>query len=165
MKELLVNDQIRSNTVLLIGSKGEKWQFTRLAAIQKAREEGMDLVQVAPGAPPVCKIMDYGKVRYERAKAEKKTQHQPQQKETWFHIDTAQHDIDIKMKKVVEWLKKGHKVRFVVKLDGRERRSQNHRQMAKDMLQRFIDANKAVCAGGRPIEGEKEISVVLAPLS
>lgn len=159
-----VNEQIRSNVVIVIASDGtKKGQFTKAAAIQFARNEGLDLVQVSQSQPPVCKITDFGKMRYEKSKSEKKHNKQPEQKEMWFHIDTAQHDIDIKMKKVLEWMKKGHKVRFVVKLDGRERYSETHRTLAKDMLSKFAESNKAACTMGQLSTGLKDVSAIFSP--
>ena len=166
MKNMSVNEQIRSNVVMVIASDGtKKGQFTRAAAITMARNEGLDLIQVSDSTPPVCKIADFGKMQYERSKAERKHQKQPEQKEMWFHVDTAKHDIDIKMKKVVEWLGKRHKVRIVVKLDGRERYSETHRQMAKDMLSKFAEENKSACAMGALSSGLKDVSVIFAPVN
>ena len=166
MNNLFVNDQIRSHVVVVIAADGtKKGQFTKAAAILLARNEGLDLVQVSQSMPPVCKITDFGKLQYEKSKAEKKHNKQPEQKETWVHIDTQQHDLDIKFKKVSEWLKKGHKVRVVVKLDGRERYSETHRSMARVMLNKFLEENKSDCAMGPLSSGLKDVSTVFTPVN
>jgi len=164
MNTLPVNEQIRAHAVILIGPDGTKrGQFLRAAALTQARTEGLDLIQVSENNPPVCKIGDFGKLQYERRKSERNHSKQPEQKEMWCHIDTQKHDLDIKLKKVSEWLSKGHKVRMVVKLEGRERYSDIHRQMARDLLLKYVEDNKSVCASGPLSSGLKDVSVLYLP--
>ncbi len=163
MKDMIINEQIRSAVVTLILPNGDKkGQFTKAAAIQLARNDGLDLIQVAPGNPPICKIADYGKMRYKASKTEKHSQG-PKQKEAWFFIKTQQHDIDISMRKVTEWLKKGHKVRLVVELEGREKYTTTHRGMAKELVSKLIESTKEIAAAGKVSEDTKTCSVTLAP--
>ena len=164
MKDFIVNEQIRAPIVKLILSNGEmKGSFSKLAAIQLARSEDMDLVQVSMDNPPVCRIADYGKMKYKASKSDKKT-HAPEQKETWLHINTQQHDLDIKTKKIVEWLEAKHRVRVVVKLQGRERHSPVQKQLARDLLQKLAASNVAVATANKVSEGEKDVSIILSPI-
>lgn len=162
----VVNDQIRAHLIVLIDKDGEnKGQYTKDAAIKLARSQGLDLVQVSSSNPPVCKIVDYGKMMFEKKKNEKKNEHHSKEmKEVWFHIKTQQHDIDIKLRKALEWIKKGHRTRFVVKLEGREKRSENHRTMAKQLLTSIVDLHKTVLTAGNISEAEKELSVTCSPV-
>ncbi len=93
-------------------------------ALARAEEAGLDLVEVAPTAkPPVCRIMDYGKFKYEKAKKEKeskKKQTRVQNKEIKLHLKTDKHDYDFKMKHAMEFLMKGHRVKVSVVFRGRE---------------------------------------------
>lgn len=122
MKSYLVNERIKAYRVKLILSNGEnKGEMLKLAAIDLARREGLDLVEVSSGAVPVCKIMDFGKLKYEQSKAEKHQKHSPSVKEIKVNYNTGEHDLEIKRKKCVELLADGHKVVFVMQLKGREK--------------------------------------------
>ena len=111
--------------------------YTR-EALERAREEGLDLVEVSPNAdPPVCKIMDYGKFQYEkskRAKEAKKKQTKVILKEIQFKSDTAEHDYQFKMRHVREFLSNGWKVRATVRFRGRE---MMHTDLGRQLLQRL----------------------------
>lgn len=107
-------------------------------ALGRAREEGLDLVEVSPNAdPPVCKIMDYGKFQYEKskqAKVAKKKQTKVVLKEIQFRSDTADHDYQFKMRHVHDFLSNGWKVRATIRFRGRE---MLHTNLGKEMLQRL----------------------------
>ena len=122
MKNVKVNDRIIAHRVILIASDGSnRGEILKVAALDMARKEGFDLVEVSPGPIPVCKIMDYGKVQYEKQKAEKHQSHGLAQKEMRFAYKTDVHDLDIKKRKITEFLTKGHKVLISMLVKGRER--------------------------------------------
>jgi len=111
--------------VRVIGHDGEQIGILKLAqAIAKAEEAGLDLVLMSPNAkPPVCKIIDYGKYKYEQSKKAneaKKKQHVIQIKEVKVRASTDQHDLDVKLKQVRKFLEQGNKVKLSVRFRGRE---------------------------------------------
>ena len=109
-------------------------------AIRRAREQGLDLVEVSPNAqPPVCKIIDYGKFQYEakkRANEQKKKQVTVTVKEVKFRPSVDDHDYDYRMKHAREWLGEGDKVRAAIAFKGRE---MAHRELGAKILQRLIN--------------------------
>ena len=110
------------------------------AAMQRAEEVGLDLVEVSPNAkPPVCKIMDYGKYQYERnkrAREARKKQTKVVLKEMQFRPDTAEHDYQFKKRHIEDFLKQGWKVRATVRFKGRE---MLHTDLGRNMLMRLRD--------------------------
>lgn len=123
--ETLLNDQIRSESVRCVGDGGEQYGvISRNEALSLAQEAGLDLVLVSPNAkPPVCKIMDYGKYKYQQEKKLKearKKQKQIEVKEIKLSVKIAQNDIDYKVKHAREFLEDEKHVRFRVFLKGRE---------------------------------------------
>jgi translation initiation factor IF-3 len=118
-----INRQIRVREVQLIDAEGENRGVTPIQeALQLAEEAGMDLVEVAENAkPPVCKIMDYGKLVYQAKKKKPPTKSASAMKEISFSMKIGPHDIETKMKKARQFLEKGHKLRFNLILRGRER--------------------------------------------
>ena len=125
MKYVRVNERIFSKTVRLIGGDGAQLGiFPRELALKKAEEADLDLVEVAPQAkPPVCRIMDFAKYRYEQEKRErelKKHQKAAQLKEIRISPRIDNHDYEVKLKHVKEFLGKGYKVRIRMFFRGRE---------------------------------------------
>lgn len=124
--KIRVNEQIRVAKVRLIGSNGEQVGIIEtIKALQRARDENMDLLEIVPNAePPVCKIIDYGKYRYELQKKEKgnrkKHTHMGELKELRFRPRTDDHDYHFKMKHAIRFLKDGYKVKIAVVYRGRE---------------------------------------------
>jgi len=109
----------------VIGSDGEQIGVLPLAqAVGRAQDEGLDLVMMSPNAePPVCKIMDYGKFKYEQSKKAnlaKKRQHVMQVKEVKVRASTDQHDLDVKLNNARKFLKSGNKVKLTMRFRGRE---------------------------------------------
>lgn len=144
IKELQVNEQIRDREVRLIGSDGEQLGvMSTREALQKAYDEGMDLAKVAPNAkPPVCRILDYGKYKYEMAKKEKearKNQKVINIKEVRLspHIET--HDLEVKARQANQFLKDGDKVKVSVRFRGRE---MGHQQIGEKVLKDFAELTK-----------------------
>ncbi|MHA0856604.1 translation initiation factor IF-3 [Paenibacillus sp. CMAA1364] len=121
----MINDEIRAKEVRLVGAEGEQIGITPIReALQMATDLNLDLVNVAPQAkPPVCRIMDYGKFRYEQQKKEKearKNQKIVDTKEVWFRANIDEHDYQTKLRNVVKFLKEGDKVKCSVRFRGRE---------------------------------------------
>ncbi len=124
-KEVMLNHEIRANEVRCLGDDGAQYGIiSRSEALRKAEELGLDLVLIAPDAkPPVCKIMDYGKFRYQEEKKKKeakKKQKTIEVKEIKLSVKIAQNDINYKIKHAREFLKEGKHVKFRVFLRGRE---------------------------------------------
>jgi len=134
-------------------------------AIYKAELAGLDLVEISPNAePPVCKIIDYGKYRYQQTKKEKeskKTQHQVKVKEIKLKPNTDQHDLMTKLKHAREFLTKGNKVRITCVFRGRE---MQHPEIGMQSVQRMIeDLADISTPETEPKLLGKNLSVVLAP--
>ena len=136
-----INEEIRDKEVRLISNDGEQ---LGIVAIQKAQEiaveKGMDLVKIAPGSnPPVCKIMDYGKYRFEQAKREKearKNQRVVEIKEIRLTPNIDIGDLNTKVKNACRFLKDGDKVKVSVRFRGRE---VTHSSLGQDLLHRFAE--------------------------
>lgn len=126
----------------MIGDDGEQLGVMSSAeALAKAEQDGLDLVELAPNAnPPVCKIMDYGKYKYEIAKKEKenrKKQHVIVTKEVRFRPKTDDHDFDFKVRHARKFLEAGNRVKATVMFRGRENA---HREYGQRVLDKFKDA-------------------------
>jgi len=136
-------------------------------ALQLAQEMNLDLVNVAPTAkPPVCRIMDYGKFRYEQQKKEKearKNQKVIDVKEVWFRANIEEHDYQTKFRNVVKFLKAGDKVKASVRYRGREIA---HAEIGKRILDRLATEVAELCTIERAakLEGRSMI-MILAPKS
>ena len=122
----------------MIGADGENvGVVTPAKALEMAQEAGLDLVEISPNAvPPVCKIMDYGKFKYEQQKREaeaRKKQHVIDMKEVKFRPGTDSHDYDVKMRNVLRFLEGGDKVKVTLRFRGRE---MAHQQIGMELLNR-----------------------------
>lgn len=120
-----VNNEIRVPKVRVISETGEQLGIlSTQEALNLAREAGLDLVEiVATSTPPVCKIIDFGKYRYDQTKREKenkKSQHQVKVKEVKISPNISVHDLDVKMRHAKEFLEKGNKVKLTCPFRGRE---------------------------------------------
>ena len=123
--DLMINDQIRDKEVRLIDVDGTQMGIVPgRDAQQMADEKRLDLVKISPTAkPPVCKIMDYSKFRFEQSKKEKearKKQRTSDTKELRLSPNTDTHDVDVKVKKAIKFLKDGDKVKVSIRFRGRE---------------------------------------------
>ncbi len=135
------NDKIRAPEVRLIGAEGENLGVvTPARALVLAEEAGLDLVEISPNAtPPVCKIMDFGKFKYEQQKREseaRKKQKTIEIKEVKFRPGTDTHDYDVKMRNVLRFLEGGDKVKVTLRFRGRE---MAHQQLGMELLNRVAD--------------------------
>ena len=139
-----VNDRIRAPEIRLIGADGENvGVVTPARALAMAAEVGLDLVEISPNAePPVCKIMDFGKFKYETQKREaeaRKKQKIIEVKEIKFRPGTDTHDYDVKMKNVMKFLDEGDKVKVTLRFRGRE---MAHQELGMQLLRR-VEADVA----------------------
>lgn len=139
---LKVNRQIRALKVRVIDEEGvQVGVMTPREALERAEEVGLDLVEIAPNAePPVCRIIDYGKFRYQQTKREKeskKSQHQIKVKEIKLKPTIDEHDFRVKIRKAKEFIEKGNKVRLSCIIRGRE--TQRHGEMSEKIVNRFCE--------------------------
>ena len=137
-----VNEQINVSSVRLIGEDGEQIGITPIDEAQRqANEAGLDLVEVSPSAkPPVCRIMDYGKYRYEitkRSKLARKKRHVIHIKEIKMRPEISEHDFNFKINHAVEFFNRGDKVKFTLVFRGRQILHKDH---GRAVLQRVIES-------------------------
>lgn len=161
-----INERIRIPEVRVIGAEGEMLGVLETRdAIRAAREKGLDLVEVNPKAvPPVCKIMDFGKYKYEEKKKQseaKKKQAVVELKEIKLRPKTEEHDLDTKMRHIRRFLEEGNKVKITCRFRGREI---THPEMAQKQLDAMMEAlnDVAVVELSTRMEG-KSMTVVVAP--
>jgi translation initiation factor IF-3 len=136
-------------------------------ALQIAREQGFDLVEVAPTAkPPVCRLLDYGKYKYEQTKKErkaKKGQKLGLLKEIRLRPKIEEHDLQAKIKTAKKLLEEGNKLKVVVRFYGRE---VTYPELGRKVLQRFIEALSEVAkATEQPVEERRTITLTLSAVS
>ncbi|WP_221066983.1 translation initiation factor IF-3 [Methylomagnum ishizawai] len=165
-KEPRLNDEIMVPSVRLIDSEGNQVGVVSIReAKQMAYEAELDLVEISPGAePPVCRIMDYGKFRFEQNKklqAAKKKQKQIQVKEVKFRPGTDEGDYQVKLRNLVRFLSDGDKAKVTVRFRGREL---SHKDLGMDLLKRIETdlVEHAVVEQFPKMEG-KQLSMTLAP--
>jgi len=137
-----MNEEIRDKEIRVVGSDGSPLGIMSSRDAQKlATEQNLDLVKIAPQAiPPVCKIMDYGKFRYEQARREKearKNQKIVEIKEVRMSLNIDVHDLNTKINQALKFLKSGDKVKVSIRYRGRELA---HPEMGKGLLEQFKDA-------------------------
>lgn len=161
----MINEQIRDKEVRLIGSDGEMIGImSAKEALKLADDEELDLVKISPNAvPPVCKIVDYGKFRYEqerREKEAKKNQHVVEVKEIRLSPNIDANDLNTKMNSARKFISKGDKVKVTLRFRGRE---MAHMTASKHILDDFAEnmADVAVVEKAPKVEG-RSISLVLA---
>jgi translation initiation factor IF-3 len=163
---LRINREIRAPRLRVIDKDGGQVGVITLSeALSRAEEVGLDLVEISPSAdPPVCKIIDYGKYRYQITKKEKeskKSQHQVKVKEIKVKPNTDEHDLLVKMKHSREFIAKGNKVRVTCTFRGRE---MLHLEFGERIINRIIeDLADVASAEGYPKLMGRSMSVVLAP--
>ncbi|MBX3461391.1 MAG: translation initiation factor IF-3 [Planctomycetes bacterium] len=165
-QEHRINRRIRIPRVQLIDHEGNnRGELPTEEALKLAEEAGLDLVEVSPTArPPVCKIMNYGQYKYslkKRAKGNKA--HQAKVKGVRLHPNTAEHDVQVAMKKCTGFLDRGDKVLIQVWFKGREIA---HSERGDEILRRFIEALKDISKVESPIRREgKRMHLLLTPLT
>ena len=161
-----INDHIKISPVRVISDDGTQLGILSTDdALAKAREAGLDLVEVAPNErPPVCRILDYGKFKYEqKKKLSKNTKgHQVQVKEVRFRPKIGQHDIDFKVKQARTFLGENDKVKLNVQFRGRENA---HHDLGREILEGIIRDLDDIAKVEKPpsMEGGRNMTAVLAP--
>ncbi len=161
-----INEFIRDKEIRVISAEGEQLGIMSPSeALRIAEEENLDLVKISPNAvPPVCKIMNYGKFKFEQAKKEKenrKNQKVVELKEIYLSMTIDIGDLNVKAKKTVEMLGDGNKVKVSIRMRGRQ---QAHASMGVDVMRRFFDmlGGKAVMDKEPKTEG-RNILMILSP--
>lgn len=164
--KLRINTRIRAQEVLLIGADGRRIGVKPLQeALALAAQEGMDLVEVDPlASPPVCRLLDYGKFRYEQTKRERaarKRQRTVEIKEVRLRPRIGEHDLRIKVGQAQRFLEEGNRVKVTVRFRGRE---WTHSDIAEELLkgvaarlEQWAEVEQAPTSGGR------DLTMLLAP--
>src|SRR6266511_3212886 len=161
-----VNNRIRAPQVRLIDENGAQLGIVQLReALTLAEQRGLDLMEVAPNAvPPVCRIVDYGKFRYEQTKKDRearKNQKQAELKEVRLKPKTDDHDLEVKAKQARKFLLAGDKVKFTVRFRGREI---FHPDIGREMLEQMAeDLRDVATIEQRPLMEGRALSLLLAP--
>ena len=165
-QELLINDEIREKEVRVIDSDGAQLGIISLKdALAIAAEKNLDLVEIAPTANPhVCRIMDYGKYRFDqikRAKEQKKNQKAIQVKEVKFRPSIEDHDFETKANRAIKFLQDGNKVRVSLRFKGREIA---HQELGREMLERFQEAvSEFGTVDKKPVLEGRNMTMVVVP--
>jgi translation initiation factor IF-3 len=163
---LRINEQIRAREVRVVSDTNEQMGVMSLRSAQQiAEERHMDLVEVAPnGKPPVCRIMNYGKYRYEQQKREKEAKKKQKiltLKEVKLRPNIEDHDFYVKMKAAQRFLEEGNKVKVTIMFRGRE---MSHPELGRNLLVRFADELKEIAHVEKDpkIEGRNMTMVIAA---
>ena len=160
-----INDRIRAPKVRVVLANGDQLGvMTARDALTKAQSLGLDLVEIAGQAdPPVCKIIDYGKYKYEQAKLKKqKSKASTRMKEVKFRVGTGTHDYNIKLGRAEGFLDTNHKCRFVLQFRGRENA---HKELGFVMLNKIIEDLKTMAQVDQPPKlNGRAVAMILSPL-
>ncbi len=152
----MINEQIRDREVRLIGENGEQLGIMSAQEAQRlAREADLDLVKIAPGAkPPVCKIIDYGKYRYEMTRKEKEARRKQkiiEIKEVRMSPNIDSNDLNTKLASARKFLEKGNRVKVSLRFRGRE---MAHMQQSRHILEEFAEAISDIASVEKAIKQE-----------
>lgn len=150
IKEQQINEQIRDKEIRLIGEEGEQLGImSSKDALNLALSKNLDLVKIAPNSnPPVCKIMDYGKYKYEIAKKEKESKKKQKiisMKEVRLRPVIEKHDLETKANMAIKFLSAGDKVKVAVRFRGREL---GHKEMGVKVIEKFMELIQAYGTAG-----------------
>ncbi len=166
-QEHLINEEITVAQVRLVGEDGEQ---LGIVPIDQARnlsiDKDLDLVMIAPKAePPVCRIMDYGKFRYEQEKREKEAKKKQQvieTKEIQLSCNIGDHDFQTKLNHAFRFLKEGNKVKVCVRFKGREMR---HTELGMDIIMKFAQAaSEYAQIDKKPVLEGRNLTLLLVPI-
>ena len=162
----MINEEIRDREVRVVDQNGEQLGvMSSRDALALAEERQLDLVKIAPQArPPVCKLMDYGKYRFEQSKKERefrKNQKVITVKEVRLSATIEDHDIDVKFKNAVKFLKEGNKVKVTIRFRGRQI---THSEIGRQVMNEFADRIKEYGTVDKApqIEG-RNMSMIISP--
>lgn len=167
-KDLFINEQIKASEVMVIGPNGEQLGIKSINdALTLATYAGFDLVLINPnGNPPVCKVMDYNKYKYENKKrqkdnAKKQRESNLEMKEYRLSVAIDVHDFDTRVRNSQKYLEKGHKVKASIRFKGRE---MAHTELGKDVLLRFANALENVSEiEQKPVLDGRNMTMILVP--
>ena len=165
-QELQINEQIRDKELRVIDSDGTQLGIMPLRrAMEIAEQKNLDLVKIAPQAnPPVCKIIDYGKFRFEQAKREKearKNQRVVEIKEVRLSLNIDTHDFETKRNHALRFISDGNKVKASIRFRGRE---MGHPELGLEIMRKFSDAMSEVAVVEKPAKLEgRNMLMFLAP--
>lgn len=165
--DLFINERIRDKEVRLIDSNGEQLGIVSISEARKiAEERKLDLVKIVPDAkPPVCKIINYGKYKYELLKKEKearKRQKTADVKEIRISVNIGTHDLEVKIKQALGFIKSGNKVKLSIKFRGRE---VGRMELASDLINKFTESMKTVSIIEKSATVEnRNIFIIFAPV-
>ena len=165
-KQTQINEEIRASEVRLINENGEMVGIVSIdEALSKAEAADLDLVNISPNAvPPVCKILDYGKYRYEQQKKEKnakKNQRVTEIKEIRLSASIEDHDVQVKARTAMKFLQDGDKVKVSLRFRGRER---DYTQLGFDAMAKFADMVSEYGVIEKPAKMEgRRMNMFLAP--
>ena len=161
-----LNGEIRDREVRLISETGEMLGvMSSREALRLAEEADLDLVKISPNAvPPVCKIMDYGKFKFEQAKKEKENRRNQkivELKEVQLSMTIDVGDLAVKAKQATKFLEQGNKVKVTIRLRGRQ---MAHANLGKDVIMKFADGLKELSVIEKPLNMEgRNLILILAP--
>ena len=161
------NNRISSPEVQVISSDGENLgTLNTNEAISMAKKQGLDLIEIAPNTnPPVCKIMDMGKYKYDlqkKANQAKKKQKTVSLKEIKLRPGTETHDYNFKIKNAKKFISKGNKVKFTVKFKGRE---MQHTNLGKELMDKIVEETKDVAkVESKPKFEGRQMVMIIQPL-
>jgi translation initiation factor IF-3 len=166
LTDILVNERIRARTVRLIDGDKQLGILPLNEALSRAYRQGLDLVMVAAGDPPVCRIVEAGRFVYERKKAEREQARRRrvmmvETKEIQLRPVTDDNDLLIKAKRARGFLDEGDKVKVIVKFKGRER---SHKEWGRQVIQRFLSAVGEHKVDKPLSDGEADLTIVLGSL-
>jgi translation initiation factor IF-3 len=167
IKQLRVNERIIAREVRLVGEKGEQLGVMPvLQARELAKKSNLDLVEVAPtSVPPVCRLLDYGKFKYEQQKKEqqaKKSQKIAQLREIWLYVKIGVHDFNAKARTAKKLLSGGAKVKLTLKFKGRE---MAHPELGMKVLQRMVETLGDVATLDRqPLLEGRRMNIIVVPI-
>ena len=165
-QELQINEQIRDKELRVIDSDGNQLGIMSLRrAMELAEQKNLDLVKIAPQAnPPVCKIIDYGKFRFEQAKREKearRNQRVVEIKEVRLSLNIDTHDFETKKNHALRFISDGNKVKASIRFRGRE---MGHPELGLEIMRKFSDAMSEVAVVEKPAKLEgRNMLMFLAP--
>ena len=167
-RDLCLNEQIRAKEVMVIGPNGEQLGVKPIKdALTLSSYAGFDLVLINPnGNPPVCKIMDYNKFKYENKKRQKENLKKQREnnleiKEYRLSVTIDVHDFNTRLNNSSKYLEKGHKIKVSIRFKGRE---MAHQELGKNVLLRFADAlNEISVIEQKPTLDGRVMTMVLAP--
>jgi len=167
-RDLFINEQIRAKEVMVIGPNGEQLGVKPFNdALTLAQVAGFDLVLISPGAkPPVCKIMDYNRYKYENKKKQKENMKRQREnnletKEYRLSVSIDVHDFNTRLKNASKYLEKGHKIKVTIMFRGRQ---MAHTELGRDVLLRFAEAVKDIAVvEQKPKLDGRFMTMLLAP--